>query len=55
VVAMYMREGKTEAATDALPWPLGAALFVSVVGIFFLGLYPNLFLGLANAAARPLP
>jgi len=55
VMAMYMREGKTEAATDALPWPLGAALFVSVVGIFFLGLYPNLFLGLANAAARPLP
>jgi len=55
VVAMYMREGKTEASTYAVPWPLGTALFVSVVGILFLGLYPNLFLKLASLAARPLP
>jgi len=55
VVAMYMRDGKTAVETTSLPWPLGAALFVSVVGIFFLGLFPNLFLGLANLSARPLP
>ncbi len=55
VVMMYMREGKTEASTAALPWPLGAAVAISVVGIFYLGLYPNLFLSLANRAAIPLP
>jgi len=55
VMAMYMREGKTAADTTALPRPLGAALFVCVAGVFFLGLFPNLFLDLANLAARPLP
>jgi NADH-quinone oxidoreductase subunit N len=55
VMAMYMREGQTAAATSAVPRPLGAALFVCVVGILFLGLFPNLVLDLANLSARPLP
>ncbi len=55
VVMMYMREGKTEASTAAVPWPLGAALAVSLGGIFCLGLYPNPFVHLANLAAVPLP
>jgi NADH-quinone oxidoreductase subunit N len=55
IVAMYMREGKSEAAGVALPWAARLALAVSVIGIFFLGLYPNLCIGLANAAAIPLP
>jgi NADH-quinone oxidoreductase subunit N len=55
IVAMYMREGRSEAAGVALPWAARVALAVSVIGIFFLGLYPNLCIGLANAAAMPLP
>jgi NADH-quinone oxidoreductase subunit N len=55
VVVMYMREGETKATTAAIPWPLGAALAVSVVGIFYLGLFPNLLLSWANQAATPLP
>jgi NADH-quinone oxidoreductase subunit N len=55
VVVMYMREGKTEVLTEAVPWPLRAALAASVLGIFYLGLFPNLFLNLANLAASPLP
>jgi NADH-quinone oxidoreductase subunit N len=55
VVAMYMREGKTEASTASLPMALRTALAVSVVGIFYLGLFPNLFLTFSNAAGIPLP
>jgi len=55
VVAMYMREGKTEMASAVIPWAVRAALAVSVVGIFYLGLYPNLCIGLASLAAAPLP
>jgi NADH-quinone oxidoreductase subunit N len=55
VVAMYMREGKTEASTAPLPMALRTALAVSVVGIFYLGLFPNLFLTFSNAAGIPLP
>ena len=55
VVAMYMREGKTEAATVELPWPVRTALAVSVLGIFYLGLAPKLPLGLSTLAALPLP
>ena len=55
VVAMYMREGKTEASTDPLPMALRTALAVSVVGIFYLGLFPNLLLNFSNAAGIPLP
>ena len=55
VVVMYMREGDTETSTAAVPWPLRAALAVSVVGIFYLGLFPNVFFSLAGQAASPLP
>ena len=55
VVVMYMREGDTETSTAAVPWPLRAALAVSVVGIFYLGLFPNVFFSLAGRAASPLP
>jgi NADH-quinone oxidoreductase subunit N len=55
VVAMYMREGKTEASTASLPVALRTALAVSVVGIFYLGLFPNLFLSFSNIAGIPLP
>ncbi len=41
IVAMYMREGKTETAEAVLPWPVRAALAVSILGIFYLGLAPN--------------
>jgi NADH-quinone oxidoreductase subunit N len=55
VVVMYMREGKTAATSGPLPWALRVALAVSVVGIFFLGLFPNSLLFLSSLAARPLP
>jgi len=55
VVAMYMREGTTRASTASLPMALRAAMAVSVVGIFYLGLFPNLFLSFSNAAGIPLP
>jgi NADH-quinone oxidoreductase subunit N len=55
VVAMYMREGKTRTSTTNLPMALRTALAVSVVGIFYLGLFPNLFLAFSNIAGVPLP
>jgi len=55
VVAMYMREGETRASTSALPMPLRAALAVSVIGIFYLGLFPNLVITFSNTAGIPLP
>jgi NADH-quinone oxidoreductase subunit N len=55
VVAMYMRQGKTEVSTGGLPWPLATALAASVIGIFYLGLYPNHLVSLASLAAIPLP
>lgn len=55
VVAMYMREGRPEAAAVTLPWAVQLALAVSVTGILCLGLLPNLCIGLANSAAIPLP
>ncbi len=55
VVAMYMREGRTEASSASAPWPLVTALAVSVLGIFYLGLFPNLVLYFATQAANPLP
>ena len=54
VVVMYMREGKAEASTAPMPWPLGAAIAVSVVGIFYLGLLPSSFLSFADQAANHL-
>jgi NADH-quinone oxidoreductase subunit N len=55
VVMMYMREGKTQASTASLPWPLGVAIAVTILGIFCLGLYPGPFVNLAALAASPLP
>jgi len=55
VIIMYMREGKPEASIAPVPWALRAALAVSVVGIFYLGLFPSRFLLLTNLAALPLP
>jgi NADH-quinone oxidoreductase subunit N len=55
VVAMYMRGDKTEAVTPPLPWGLRVALAVSVLGIFYLGLFPSSVLLLSNLAAAPLP
>ncbi len=48
VVAMYMREGKTRASTLKVPWPLRVALAASIIGIFYLGLFPNHFLFVTN-------
>jgi len=55
VVAMYMREGATKASSTSLPTALRTALAVSLIGIFYLGLFPNLFLGFSNSAGLPLP
>ncbi|MFZ0964979.1 MAG: NADH-quinone oxidoreductase subunit N [Terriglobia bacterium] len=54
IVAMYMREGKTETAEAVLPWPVRAALAVCILGIFYLGLAPNGFVGLTTLATMPL-
>ncbi len=55
LVAMYMREGEPTSSAGALPWPLRVAITVSVVGIFYLGLFPNPFVDVTNLAAHPLP
>jgi NADH-quinone oxidoreductase subunit N len=55
IVAMYMREDRTEVATAIVPGAVRAALALSVAGIFYLGLYPSLLMGLASLAAIPLP
>jgi hypothetical protein len=49
-----MREGKTETAEVVLPWPVRAALAASILGIFWLGLAPNGFVGLSTLATMPL-
>jgi NADH-quinone oxidoreductase subunit N len=54
IVAMYMHEGKTETSEAVLPWPVRAALTVSILGIFYLGLAPNGFVGLSTLATMPL-
>jgi NADH-quinone oxidoreductase subunit N len=50
IVAMYMHEGKTATSDVILPWPVRAALTISILGIFYLGLTPNTFLGLSTLA-----
>ncbi len=55
VVSMYMREGRSAEPIASLPWALRAALAVSLVGIFYLGLFPNSVWSLAALAGRPLP
>jgi len=54
IVAMYMHEGKTGTAEAVLPWAVRAALAVSILGIFYLGLAPNDFMGLSSQAAWQL-
>ena len=54
IVAMYMHEGKTETANAALPWPVRTALALSILGIFYLGLAPDAFVGLSNLATYSL-
>jgi len=55
IVSMYMREGKAETSVAPMPMALRAALAVSVIGIFYLGIFPNLFLTFSDAAGIPLP
>ena len=54
IVAMYMHEGKTAASEVVLPWTVRAVLAVSILGIFYLGLAPNTFVGLSTLASAPL-
>jgi NADH-quinone oxidoreductase subunit N len=54
IVAMYMHEGKTATSEAVLPWPVRAALAISILGIFWLGLSPNGFVGLSTLAAAAL-
>ena len=55
IVVMYMSEGTPAAPASPLPWTLRVALAVSVLGIFYLGLYPGDFLFLTSLAGVPLP
>ena len=41
VVAMYMGEGKTQVSEAAMPRALAFAITLSLIGIFFLGLFPS--------------
>ena len=45
VVAMYMSEGKAATSKAPLPRALGFALALSLIGIFYLGLFPSGLLG----------
>ena len=54
VVMMYMREGPCPAPTESIPWALGAALALSVLGTLYLGILPGWFLS-KTMAAIPLP
>ena len=54
IIAMYMREGKTETSAAVLPWPVRVVLATSILGIFYLGLAPNLLVGISSLTL-PLP
>jgi NADH-quinone oxidoreductase subunit N len=54
IVAMYIHEGKTEISDAVLPWAVRAALAISILGIFYLGLAPNDFVGLSTLASMSL-
>lgn len=54
IVAMYMHEGKTGTAEVSLPWEVSTALAISVLGIFYLGLLPNNFVGITSLATSAL-
>ena len=55
IVVMYMQEGPTEVTTARAPTALWIALTVSVMGIFYLGIFPDNFLLISNLASTLLP
>lgn len=55
IVVMYMSERTSQTPASPLPWTLRVALAVSVLGIFYLGLFPGDFLFLTSLARVPLP
>jgi NADH-quinone oxidoreductase subunit N len=55
VVTMYMREGEPEVRAGGARFPLTLALAASAFAIFYLGLFPNHFLLLANLSSQVLP
>jgi NADH-quinone oxidoreductase subunit N len=50
IVAMYIHDGKTATSEVTLPWPVRAAVTISILGIFYLGLAPNRLIGLSTLA-----
>jgi len=54
IVAMYMNDDKKETADAVLPWSVRTVLAICILGIFYLGLMPNDFMGLSTLAAMPL-
>jgi NADH-quinone oxidoreductase subunit N len=48
VLVMYMKEPETDFSLYPVKWSGAAVLFISVVGVFILGLLPSLFLGLST-------
>jgi NADH-quinone oxidoreductase subunit N len=54
IVAMYIHEGKTATSEVVLPWPVRVAVAISILGIFYLGLAPNNFVGLSALATMPI-
>jgi NADH-quinone oxidoreductase subunit N len=54
VVAMYMREGESPVAGVRLSWAVRTAIAVCILGIFYLGLAPNEFVGVTTLSAFPL-
>jgi NADH-quinone oxidoreductase subunit N len=54
IVAMYMREPKRVFSTEKIPAGVAAVLTLAVVGILYLGLFPNRIMDLATQAATLL-
>jgi NADH-quinone oxidoreductase subunit N len=54
IVAMYIQDGKTATSDVVLPWPVRAAMAISILGVFYLGLAPNDLMGLSTLATLPL-
>ncbi len=54
IVAMYMREPKRAFSTEKIPAGVAAVLTLAVVGILYLGLFPNRIMDLATQAATLL-
>ena len=51
IVVMYMREPRKQVPVTPVPFGLGAALTVSVVATFYLGIFPNRVLQYAQRSA----